>query len=179
MGRIPLWLGGVSLLIGGLFFGASWLSWSSSSGSTLSATWWEFSPASATLAMAAAAAWAATILSRGLTVRLLGFLQIGLAAAALWLLTGALLSPDESLSRLRDEVIGLDLALESGASALTWSGFVIGTALVSLLGLGLSGLMAALLPPPPSTKRSRYERTRPDSDDPWDLLSRGVDPTGR
>ena len=179
MTRPHLTIGAASTVLGLAMLGSPWVSWKTTSGGELTAGWSEFSPASLSFAAAAAAALAASTLLRGVWLRGVGALQTLLALLGIWLAVGDLLTPDPILTRLTSNLLGIDLGSGNAPNHVSWSAFPVVSTMAALLGLAASGLLTLWLPSQTGTSRTHYERPLPDSEDPWDQLTRGADPTGR
>ena len=169
-----------ALILGLVSIGAPWLVVDIPTGASATAGWSSVAPASFSLALAAIAAWGASLLTRERATRVLGVVHTLLAAGSLFALGRALSDTDQLVGRLAGEASGVIGAIPLSDTLQTWSPTWIGVAIVAIIGIGLSGVWAVASPGTKDSRGSRYERPETnESSDPWQALSDGDDPTSR
>jgi len=162
---------------------APWFTFQVPTGMSFTLTGLEASAVSSTLLGAAAAAYGASLLIRGLARRILGVLQTLLGAGAVSSWFELLEAPAVSVQATITSLTGL-----SGSGALegvtvTGPSWFFTLGVLGAVAVALSGLFGVVSPEAPA-RSSRYERNQAGSDagDPiatWDDLSEGHDPTKR
>ncbi len=175
MDRLRHYFAVLGLVAGVTSLGLPWVRFQLSSGVTGTVTWGDMSAGSVSFAVAAAAAWALTLLVGPLWRRALGIALVVLAStSAAFALMSLSRAVEIVLSRAESEA-GVTGAFSIDDVLWSWSlaGPVMSMTAVSAFFLAGLALMAW-----PGTRRShdRYEREKAD---PWEQLSRGDDPTER
>lgn len=168
------------LVAGIIALGVPWVSVSLTTGADGVATWADFSPASFSLALAAAAGWGATLLTRPLATRVLSAVQSGLAVSALLFVVSSIGQVGEVATRTAAAITGVSGVF--GASDITWAWnhWGVGLSVVTCGAFFLSGVAGMVYPGEKRRRPSRYEQPGGAGDaHPWDALSDGTDPTAR
>ena len=178
----PVWrhyLVAVALVLGLVSAEAPWLSVTVPTGATGQAGWSGVASASFSLALAAVAAWGASLLTPPRVTRVLGISQLLLASGSALALSQALLNATEVVGSLADEASGVVGAFAVAETTADWSAGWIVTSSVAIIAVGLSGIIA-IWSPGGGRKSQRYDRPEQRAEvDPWDALSDGEDPTDR
>jgi hypothetical protein len=175
MDRLRHYFAVLGLVAGVISLGLPWASFQLSSGVTGTIAWGDVSAGSVSFAVAAAAAWALTLLVGPAWRRALGVAVVVLASnSAAFALMSLSRAGEIVLSRAESEagVIGA-----FSIDDVLWSWSVAGPTLSmgSVSAFVLSGL-ALIAWPGARRGKDRYEREKAD---PWEQLSRGDDPTER
>jgi hypothetical protein len=169
-----------ALILGLVSVGAPWVSVELPTGAVGQAGVTEVAPASFSAALAAIAAWGATLLTRPVATRIVSSVQAALGVVAGVFLARAFIDTDSVVESVAAGASGVIGALSAADAAATWSPVWIGVWAVVLLAVTASGIWGVLVPGSRGDKRSQYERSIPAEDaDPWESLSDGVDPTSR
>ena len=170
----------VAVVCGGMAVGAPWLVVAVPTGASSQASWGDVAPASLSLALAAVAAWGATLLVSPTATRILGVVQMMLASTGLWFLVTRWLNPSGVVDSLSDKASGVVGAIDPETVQATWApgwGAMAGLAMVAVV---VSGLWSALAPGSPRRDTSQYEpQDTRLNDDPWQALDNGGDPTAQ
>lgn len=170
----------VALVLGLVSVGAPWLSVELPTGATGTAGVADVAPASFSVALAAIAAWGATLLTRERATRIVSGLQGLLAGVAALFYAQAFVETDSVIESVAANASGVIGALSASDSVATWSPTWIGVWGVVLLAILISGIWGVLAPGGRRRSRSRYGRPdQVNEPDPWDSLSDGGDPTSR
>lgn len=175
MDRLRHYFAVLGLVAGVISLGLPWVSFQLSSGAAGTVAWGDMSAGSVSFAVAAAAAWALTLLVGPVWRRALGVAVAVLAStSAAFALISLARAGEVVLSRAESEA-GVMGAFSVDDVLWSWSlaGPVLSMSAVCGFFLAGVALMAW-----PGAKRGddRYEREKAD---PWEQLSRGDDPTER
>ncbi len=178
----PVWrhyLVALALVLGLVSAEAPWLSVAVPTGATGQAGWSGVAPASFSLALAAVAAWGASLLTPSRVTRVLGGAQLLLATGSAAALAKALVNASDVVRSLANEASGVIGAFSVADTAADWSAGWIAASSVAIVAVGLSGI-TAIVAPGGKKKSQKYDRPEQRVDvDPWDALSDGDDPTER
>lgn len=178
----PVWrhyLVALALVLGLVSAEAPWLSVTVPTGATGQAGWSGVASASFSLALAAVAAWGASLLTPPRVTRVLGGAQLLLATGSGVALAQALVNANDVVASLANEASGVIGAFSVADTAAEWSAGWIVASSVAIVAVGLSGI-TAIVAPGGEKKSRKYDRPEQRADvDPWDALSDGDDPTER
>ena len=175
MNRLRHYSAAIGLVSGIVALGLPWMTFELSSGVTGAISWGDVSAGSVSLSVAAAAAWALTLLVSPRWRRVLGVSVAVMVSVSIVLALGSLgESADIVLSRAESEagVIGA-----FSLADVTWAWSVAGPTLSGLaMGAFLVAGVALMIWPGRERQKDPYQR---ENADPWEQLSRGGDPTER
>lgn len=169
-----------ALIVGLVGVGAPWVVVELPTGAVGQAGVAEIAPASFSAALAAVAAWGATLLTRSVATRIVSGLQAALGVVSGVFFARAFVDTDSVIESVAAGASGVVGALSAADAVSTWSPVWIGLWAVVLVAVIASGVWGVLAPGARATTRSKYERANQVVDaDPWESLSDGVDPTSR
>lgn len=169
-----------ALVLGLVSLGAPWLVVDLPTGASGSAGWAGVAPASFSLALAATAAWGATLLTRPLATRVIGGIQVALAVGSGVFIARALGDVDAVVQSVVDRASGVAGALGADDALTQWSAGWIGVSVLAVALIATSGLWSVLAPGDKSRRSDRYQRPeQAEHTDAWQVLSDGDDPTSR
>lgn len=178
----PVWrhyLVALALVLGLVSAEAPWLSVTVPTGAAGQAGWSGVASASFSLALAAVAAWGASLLTPPRVTRVLGGAQVLLASGSGVALGHALVNATDVVASLADEASGVIGAFSASETSADWSPGWIAASSVAIVAIALSGI-TAVWAPGGETRSEKYDRPEQRADvDPWDALSDGHDPTDR
>ncbi|MEX2441868.1 MAG: Trp biosynthesis-associated membrane protein [Pontimonas sp.] len=170
----------VALIAGLVGVGAPWVVVELPTGAVGQAGVSEIAPVSFSAALAAVAAWGATLLTRSMVTRVVSGLQAVLGVISGVFFGRAFIDTDSVIESVAAAASGVVGALSAADAVSTWSPVWIGLWAVVLAAVIASGVWGVLAPGSRGATRSKYERSNQIEDgDLWESLSDGVDPTSR
>lgn len=169
-----------ALVLGLVSLGAPWVVVDLPTGATGNAGWAAVAPASFSLALAAIAAWGATLLTRSLATRVIGAIQAALALGAGVFIARAFVEVNAVVQSVVDRASGVAGALSADDAITQWSPGWIGVSVLAVVLITVSGLWSVFFPGDPARRSDRYQRPeQAEHTDAWQVLSDGDDPTSR
>lgn len=175
--HLAMIIGAVLLLVS---FGQPWVEITLTTGQTVSPTGIDQSPLALSLILTAVAAYALSLLVHGLSYRLTTLVQAGASLGALAAVITAVVDPVSPAASQITLLTGLsgDNTVASLVAAVSVSEVVVGFGVVGLALVAISGGLAVTVTRTPQAPGSRFDRPgSPSTQNPWDQLSDGVDPT--
>lgn len=167
------------LVLGLVSAEAPWITVQVPTGASASAGWAAVAPASFSLALAAVAAWGASLLTPPLVTRVLGVAQLLLAAGSALALGRALVLSEELITRVAADASGVPGVFSVAETLTEWGPGWIAVSGVAIIAVFLSGVVGAWNPGT-DRRTQKYDRSAAAAEaDPWESLSDGVDPTDR
>jgi len=169
----------VGLVLGLVSAEAPWLTVQVPTGAQATAGWAGVAAASFSLALAAVAAWGASLLTPPGVTRVLGVVQLLLAGGSAVALGRAFVLSDELIASVAADASGVSGAFSVAETLQEWGPGWITVSSVAIAAVFLSGVVAAWNPGVDRRTR-KYDRDALAAEaDPWESLSDGVDPTDR